>query len=51
MSRACAGTLLAMSEADSTSRYSYGVVILVIDEGRKFWNRAHPDSALAKVAW
>ena len=29
----------------------YGVVMLFIDESRKWWNRAHPKSLLAKIAW
>ncbi|KAF9072827.1 hypothetical protein BDP27DRAFT_1290170 [Rhodocollybia butyracea] len=30
---------------------AYGLVILFIDESRKWWNRGHPKSLLAKVAW
>ncbi|KAF9078729.1 hypothetical protein BDP27DRAFT_1441123 [Rhodocollybia butyracea] len=30
---------------------AYGIVILFIDESRKWWNRGHPKSILAKVAW
>ncbi|KAF9078799.1 hypothetical protein BDP27DRAFT_1412741 [Rhodocollybia butyracea] len=30
---------------------AYGVVILSIDEARKWWNRGHPKSFLAKLAW
>jgi len=30
---------------------AYGVVLLFIDESRKWWNRAHPKSLLARAAW
>lgn len=29
----------------------YGIVILFLDETRKWWNRTHPKSTLAKIAW
>jgi len=30
---------------------AYGVVLLFLDESRKWWNRKHPKSLLAKIAW
>lgn len=30
---------------------SYGMGLLLLDEGRKYWNRAHPSSLLARIAW
>ncbi|KAF8890953.1 hypothetical protein BD779DRAFT_1610703 [Infundibulicybe gibba] len=30
---------------------AYGLVILFMDEMRKLWNRRHPKSFLAKIAW
>jgi sodium/potassium-transporting ATPase subunit alpha len=29
----------------------YGIVLLFIDEMRKYWNRGHPTSLLARIAW
>lgn len=30
---------------------AYGCVVLFCDEMRKWWNRAHPKSVMAKIAW
>jgi len=30
---------------------AYGFVVLFLDESRKWWNRRHPKSLLAKAAW
>ncbi|KAK0497548.1 hypothetical protein EDD18DRAFT_1352394 [Armillaria luteobubalina] len=30
---------------------AYGIVMLFLDEVRKWWNRAHPSSFLARIAW
>ncbi|KAJ7062790.1 hypothetical protein C8F01DRAFT_1230384 [Mycena amicta] len=30
---------------------AYGVVLLFLDETRKWWNRNHPQSLLARIAW
>ncbi|KAJ7211566.1 hypothetical protein GGX14DRAFT_697247 [Mycena pura] len=30
---------------------AYGVVLLFLDEMRKLWNRTHPQSLLARIAW
>ncbi|PBK66785.1 calcium ATPase [Armillaria solidipes] len=30
---------------------AYGIVMLFLDEARKWWNRAHPSSFLASIAW
>ncbi|KAK0431959.1 hypothetical protein EV421DRAFT_2011723 [Armillaria borealis] len=30
---------------------AYGIVMLFLDEARKWWNRAHPSSFLAHIAW
>ncbi|KAJ7438708.1 hypothetical protein B0H11DRAFT_1752553 [Mycena galericulata] len=30
---------------------AYGTVLLFLDESRKWWNRTHPKSLLARIAW
>ncbi|KAJ7366054.1 hypothetical protein DFH08DRAFT_162880 [Mycena albidolilacea] len=30
---------------------AYGTVLLFLDEARKWWNRSHPNSWLARIAW
>ncbi|KAJ7983238.1 hypothetical protein DFH06DRAFT_1266674 [Mycena polygramma] len=30
---------------------AYGTILLFLDETRKWWNRAHPKSWLARIAW
>lgn len=30
---------------------AYGIVMLFLDEARKWWNRGHPSSLLARIAW
>ncbi|KAJ7876513.1 hypothetical protein B0H14DRAFT_3083125 [Mycena olivaceomarginata] len=30
---------------------AYGTVLLFLDEARKWWNRSHPKSWLARIAW
>ncbi|KAJ7618585.1 hypothetical protein FB45DRAFT_1007358 [Roridomyces roridus] len=30
---------------------AYGIVLLFLDEARKWWNRGHPRSLLARIAW
>ncbi|KAJ7227924.1 hypothetical protein C8J57DRAFT_1092819 [Mycena rebaudengoi] len=30
---------------------AYGCMLLFLDESRKWWNRNHPNSLLAKIAW
>jgi hypothetical protein len=32
-------------------RLRYGIVVLFLDEARKWWIRGHKKSLLAKVAW
>lgn len=31
--------------------FRYGIVMLFLDEARKWWNRGHPSSLLARIAW
>ncbi|KAK0457306.1 uncharacterized protein EV420DRAFT_1550084 [Desarmillaria tabescens] len=30
---------------------AYGIVMLFLDEARKWWNRRHPSSVLARISW
>ncbi|KAF9068133.1 hypothetical protein BDP27DRAFT_1266640 [Rhodocollybia butyracea] len=30
---------------------AYGIFLLFVDESRKWWNRGHPKSILARIAW